>query len=299
MLDCAKLGSVNWDDVQVLLALLRGKKLEVAAKRLGVDTSTLSRRVARLEEQLGARLFVRTREGLKPTATAERLLPHAEAMEANVVALQAALHSGEERASGLVRIATTESLARILVVEGLLEVRRTHPDLVIEILGENRPVDLARGEADVAVRLAALKQASLKARCVGRTGVGMFASPGYLAQRALRDGDDLRGHDVLLPTGELSRLPEVEWLAAQAGVRVVFRSNSMQALMDASAAGLGLVPLALGWGDRAPGLVRARVLEHVPERKVWVVTHPVSSERLAVTVVVDRLVAIFERMMGT
>ena len=283
--------------MQVLLALHRGKKLEVAAKRLGVDASTLSRRVARLEEQFGARLFVRTREGLKPTATAERLLPHAEAMEANVAALEAALHSGEERASGLVRIATTESLARMLVVAGLLDLQQQHPELLIELLGDNRPVDLARGEADIAVRLAALKQSALKARCVGRTGVGLFASASYLATRPL--GASFRGHDVLLPAGELSRLPEVEWLASQDGARVVFRSNSMLALMDAAAAGKGLVPLPLGWGDSEKTLVRARVFEHVPERKVWVVTHEMSSERFAVTVVVNHLVALFERIMGS
>ena len=289
---------MNWDDVQVLLALVRGKKLDVAAKRLGVDASTLSRRVARLEEQLDSRLFVRTREGLRPTPAAERLLPHAEAIEANVAALQAAARSGEERASGPVRIATTEALARMLVVGGLLDLQQQHPDLVIELLGDNRPVDLARGEADIAVRLAALKHASLRARCVGRTGVGLFASPGYLATRPLGGSANLRGHDVLLPTGELSRLPEAEWLASRAGVRVVFRSNSMQALMDAAAAGKGLAPLPLGWGDREPGLVRATVLEGIPERKVWVVTHPMSSERFAVTVVTNHLVAIFERIMG-
>ncbi len=284
--------------MQVLLALFRGKTLEVAAKRLGVDASTLSRRLARLEKQLDARLFVRTREGLRPTATAERLLPHAEAVEGTVAALQAAVHAGEERASGLVRIATTEGLARMLVVEGLLDLQQKHPNLLIELFGENRPVDLARGEADVAVRAAALKHASLRARCVFRTGVGLFASAGYLAARPVHGGASLRGHDVLLPTGELSRLPETEWLASQAGVCVVFRSNSMQALMAASTAGKGLVPLPLGWGDREPGLVRATVLEGIPERKVWVVTHPMSSDRFAVTVVVNHLVAMFERIIG-
>jgi DNA-binding transcriptional LysR family regulator len=103
----------------------------------------------------------------------------------------------------------------------------------------------------------------------------------------------------LLPTGELSRLPEVEWLSSQDGARVVFRSNSMLALMDAASAGKGLVPLPLGWGDSEKALVRAKVLEHIPERKVWVVTHPISSERFAVGVVVNHLVAIFERIFGT
>ncbi|HVY49040.1 MAG TPA: LysR family transcriptional regulator, partial [Minicystis sp.] len=117
---------MHWDDVRVLLALLRAKNLHEAGVRLGLDASTVSRRLAALEANIDARLFTRTRDGLKPTATAERLLPHAEAMEADAAALARAAQAKDTRASGLVRIATTEALAEMLVREGLLGVGDEH-----------------------------------------------------------------------------------------------------------------------------------------------------------------------------
>jgi len=165
---------MQWDDVRIVLALLRAPKLADAAAGLALDASTLSRRLAKLEEEMGTRLFTRTRDGLQPTVVAERMRARAEAMEADVAALVHAMRS-DEPVTGTVRLATTESFARLLVMNGLLDLRASHPDLVIEILGENRPVDLTRGEADLAIRLSALRQPSLRARCVGQTGVGLFA----------------------------------------------------------------------------------------------------------------------------
>jgi len=288
---------VEWDDVRILLAVLRAKNLHEAGVRLGVDASTVSRRLTHLEARLEARLFVRTRDGLKPTVTAERLRPHAESMEASAACLVQATHAGEARTSGVVRLATTEAFARMLVTEGLLDVRTHHPDLVIELLSGNRPVDLARGEADIALRLAALKQPALRARCVAKMGIGLYATEAYLRARGtVRTPAGLRGHDVLLPTGELARLPEARWLAARTSTRVVFRSNSMPALIAAATAGHGLVPLPLGWGDSEPALERALVLDAVPLRKVWLVTHEATRERPAVDVVATEVASILGRI---
>jgi DNA-binding transcriptional LysR family regulator len=290
---------VEWDDVRVLLALLRAKNLHDAGARLDVDASTVSRRLSSLEKRLDARLFARTREGLRPTATAERLRAHAEGMEAQATALVQAIRAEDARASGVVRVATTEALARLLVSEGLLGLRREHPGLVIELYGGNQPVDLAGGDADIAVRLTALKQPSLRARCVARFGVGVFAAPAYLKARGMvRTATGLRGHDVLLPTGELSRLPEAQWLASRPGVRVIFRSNSMPALVAAAIDGNGLVPLPLGWGDGEPALERTLVLDAIPKRKVWLVSHETASGRPAVRVVTDQIAAIFRRIVA-
>ncbi len=289
----------GWDDLRVLLALLRAKNLHDAGAQLGLDASTVSRRLSGLEEKLDARLFVRTRDGLKPTATAEKLRAHAENMESEANALLQSAHAGHTKASGIVRVATTEAFARMLVSEGLLSLRAEHPDLVVELLSGNRPVDLARGEADMALRLAALKQPALRARCVAKMGVGLFASPAYLrAHGPVRQANGLRGHDVLLPTGELSRLPEAKWLVARARARVVFRSNSMPALVAAAVTGQGLVPLPLGWGDSEPALERALVLESVGERKVWLVTHEAASGRPAVELVSAQVASILQRIFA-
>jgi len=290
---------VQWDDVRIVLALLRAPKLADAAAGLALDASTLSRRLAKLEEEMGTRLFTRTRDGLRPTAVAERMRARAEAMETEAAALAHTMRA-DEPATGTVRLATTESFARLLVASGLLELRASHPDLVIELLGENRPVDLARGEADLAIRTAALRQPTLRARCVGKTGVGLFAAPSYLrAHRPIRGAGSLRGHDLLLPGGELARLPEARWLASLGDNRVALKSNSMPALLAAAVGGHGIVPLPLGWGDREPGLVRVMSLDAIPERKIWLVTHAAAAERPAVIAVSEHVAGILGRMFAS
>lgn len=290
---------MHWDDVRVLLLLLRGASLHKAAETLGVDRSTASRRVAALEAGLGAKLMVRTRDGMRPTATAERLRGHAEKMEAEALALELSARARQERATGVVRVATTEALAGFLVAEGLLDLREHHPDLVIELLGGNRPLDLSRDEADIAVRLAPLKDAALRVRAIAKLGIGLFASPAYVRARgAPKTPAQLRGHDVLLPAGDLAGLPEAKWLAARPGVRVVFRSSSMGALVAAAKAGHGVSTMTLAWGDREPGVERLFPIDEVPKRPVWLVTHAESGSRPSVKVVADRVASLFARAIA-
>jgi DNA-binding transcriptional LysR family regulator len=290
---------VDWDDVRVLLAVFRAKSLEGAARQVGLDASTVSRRLAHLEEKIEARLFVRTRDGMRPTAAADRLRAHAESMEREAAALVRAARARESHASGVVRVATTDALGRLLVAEGLLDLQREHPELVIELMGENRPVDLARGDADVAVRLAALRQPSLRARCLASMGVGLFAAPSYLAARGrVRGPAALEGHDVLVPSGELARLPEARWLARRPGVRVRLRSNSVASLVLAAVLGHGVVPLPVGWGDSEAGLERLFVLDAIPKRKIWLVTHESAAERPSVGVVAAQIATLLARVFA-
>ena len=288
---------MQWDDVRVLLAMFHARTLHEAGARLGLDASTVSRRLAALEKRSGGALFARTREGLRPTVLAERLLPIAERMEADAAALVHAMRADDATASGVVRVATTDSFARLLVSEGLLAVCTEHPGLAIELIAGNQPVDLSRGEADIAVRLAALRQPALRARCVATMGIGLFAAPSYLHKRGrVRSAPALRGHDVLVPSGELARLPEARWLAARPGVRVVFRSNSMPALLAAASAGMGIVPLPMGWGDSEPQLERVLALDLAGKRQIWVVSHESASKRGDVRVVSQQIASIFARM---
>jgi DNA-binding transcriptional LysR family regulator len=151
----------------------------------------------------------------------------------------------------------------------------------------------------MALRLSPLREASLRARKVARVGIGLFASPAYLAARGHpRTADALRGHDVILPSGELSRMPEARWLAERPGVRVAFRTSSMPALVAAAVAGVGLAPMGLAWGDGEPGVARALVLDEVPERTIWLVTPAEGATSPAARVVADRIVAIFAQKLG-
>jgi DNA-binding transcriptional LysR family regulator len=217
-------------------------------------------------------------------------------MEADATALSHAARATEVRAQGAVRVATTEAMGVYLVTQGLLGVREHHPDVEVVILGGNRPVDLERGEADVALRVSKVTEASLRVRCVARLPIGLFASPAYLRARGLPRGPSaLRGHDVLLPCAELENLPEARWLAARPGVRVAFRSSSMAALAAAAVTGEGIVALTVPWGDGEPGLERVLVIDDLAKRPIWLVTTAEAASRPAVRVVCDRIAAIYAR----
>ena len=128
-------------------------------------------------------------------------------------------------------------------------------------------------------------------------GVGLFAAPAYLRRRgAAKTAAGLRGHDVILPSGEIARLPEARWLASRPHLRVVFRANSMPALIAAAVAGRGIVPLAIGWGDSIPALERLFVLEAIPKRKLFLVTHEAAQARPAVRIVSERIAEILARL---
>ncbi len=289
--------SLDWDDARLLLGLLRAPSLAHGARTLGIDKSTASRRIEGLERTLGAKLFVRTREGLRPTATGERLRTHAERIEAEVLALTSAAVAGSEEVRGRVRIATTEGMATRLVAGGLLDLRASYPALEIELLGGNRPVDLARGEADLAVRVTPSRDPSLKVRVLGKFPLSLFASPSYLRARGVpRTPEQLHGHDALLASGELEDLPESRWLRERPGVRIVFRSSSLPALVEAAVRGHGLVPLTRAWGESVAGLDHLFELVSIPKRPTWLVVHPDVAKQPAVRLVADRIATAFRAL---
>jgi DNA-binding transcriptional LysR family regulator len=287
---------MTWDDVHVLLVMLEVRSLHDAGKRLGVDRSTVSRRLAGLEQQLGTQLFSRTRDGLRPTAAAERMRPFAEKMAVDAAAVEHAARSVEQSAAGVVRVAMTEAIAMLLVERDLLSLREQYPDVQIQISSKNQPVDLLRGEADLAVRISRLRHASLHVRCIARLPIALFAAPAYLTRRGRPTPARLGGHDVIVPGGDLARLPEARWLARRPGVRVAFSSNSVPALVAAAARGAGIVPLTAVIGDLDVRLERLQLIEELPPRAIWIVTPATSVMRPAVRVVADRIAQTFARL---
>ena len=280
---------MNWDDLQIFLAVTRSGQLQAAGDALGVDRTTVGRRLAALEGRLGVTLFTRTRSGLTLTAAGRAAVPRATRMDAEARALIAEA-APPERISGVVRLAVTDSLAPFLVERGLLGVCDAHPGLRLELLAGNRRLDLAMGEADLAVRVDPLKGASLRARCLGRAPVCLYASSAYLARRGRpRSVRALADHDAVLPSAELAVLPEAKWLAAQAH-GAVFSSNSMPALVAAASAGRGVVALTASWGDRVQGLERLFPVPGLPPRALWLVSTSESSRRPACVAVTRHLV---------
>jgi DNA-binding transcriptional LysR family regulator len=231
---------LRWDDAQVLLALQRAGSLSGAGVRLGVNASTVSRRLDALETALGARLYDRTPDGVRPTAAVESLLPHAEAMERAAADLVLAAQGREARPEGEVRVTAPPGVAEFLLAPALPRLLRRHPRLRVALDATVAYADLTRREADLALRTARPTSGDLLARKLGEARWGAFAAPAYAAELGtLRRLDQARwvtwGDDLahLAPARLLAeRVPESA---------LVVRTSHMGTQLAAATAGAGAV----------------------------------------------------------
>lgn len=264
-----------WDDVRVFLAVHRLGSHKRAARQLGVNATTVGRRIGALEQSLGARLFARTPEGLHTTAAGLGLVSHAERMELEALELQRELAGADRRLEGLVRVTASDGLLHYVLLPALAEFRRAHPALALELRSDTRVLDLSRREADVALRLLRPKEPSLVARRLGVLQLALFASREYLQSRGAPRGlGALSAHDWIGFDAALDELPQVKWLRRSVPeLRYVLRTNTTTAQVVACAEGHGIALLPVIVAAREPRLERLLPRLVGPARELWGVTH--------------------------
>ena len=218
----------DWDDLRVFLAVHRTRSHAAAARSLRVAATTVGRRLASLEADVGARLFTRTPEGLVGTSVSRALLVHAERMEAEVLESERLISGADARPTGRVRLTCGDGFAIAILAPGLPAFLQAHPGLEVEIRAEPRVLDLTRGEADVALRNVRPREGSLIARRLGVERYGLFAAPTYLARRGTpRSARDLTSHDLVLYDREYDRLRTQTWFRqTAAGARAAVRTSN-------------------------------------------------------------------------
>lgn len=277
----------EWSDLRCFLAVARAGTLSAAARELGVAQTTVSRRLDVLEELLGARLFDRTKGGLRLSAVGAEVLELACTMERAAAEVERRVRGQDQQLEGTVRITTTEAFARSHVVPCLAELQREHPGLRFEVIAGNRTLDIDGREADLAVRLVRPDDPSLVARRIGYIELGLYASAAYLEDHGLDLHDGLLGHRVAGYAGEMAGAPEARWLAEHAArATTVLRSNSIPALVAAVGSGMALaiLPSALA---QEQGLCCVAPLPELPRRPVWLVFHADLRDNARVRCVVD------------
>ncbi|HWL84983.1 MAG TPA: LysR family transcriptional regulator [Polyangiaceae bacterium] len=234
---------LHWDDVRLFLALCRARTVGNAAEVLGVDSSTVSRRLAALEEALSASLFDRGRDGIAPTEAAEDLLPVAEEIEEVMTRFATAAQGLEREAAGLVRITCPPDVADVLIAPLLSELLARHPALRVALDPGEAVLDLTRREADLALRTVRPVRGDLVVTRLVTAPWVLVATP-KIAQAlgTLRAWGDA----PWIGWGErLSSLGAARWLAKYAkGVEPLVRSDSLlvQVAVVAAGVGVGLVP---------------------------------------------------------
>jgi DNA-binding transcriptional LysR family regulator len=144
----------EWDDVRFFLAVARAGSLSGAARTLGVGHVTVGRRVTLLEKRLGVTLLNRTPDGFLSTSAGQAILRECVAMESAAIDLERVVAGRDSQIAGLVRVTTTEALAHHFVAPAIATLRQTHPELGVDLITGVRSLDIARREADLAVRFA-------------------------------------------------------------------------------------------------------------------------------------------------
>ncbi len=269
----------NWDDLRVFLAAHRGRSLAAAGRALGIDATTVGRRLAALEAAARTTLFQRTLAGLVPTAAADAIVEATRMMERQALLVARQITGDDTKVQGLVRLAVTDQFASHFLVDHLARLHVMHPGIELELVTSDRLADLARGDADLALRFSppgkAIPLASgaseVLAQKVGSVAVAVFASARYLAANGAPSGAyDLDGRDVVIPRASASFFPGAQWFrAAEARGKVVLRTDGLTGMAAATAAGLGLSALPVFMTLRYPHLTRIGKRTAVDERDVW------------------------------
>lgn len=272
----------NWDDLRLFLAVARSGGLLAASKRLGIDQTTVARRMSALEASFGSRLIDRSPRGVSLTGQGTALLLHAERMEAETLSAGEILGKVGQGISGVVRLATPESFGANLVAPAAAQLHARYPGLQLELASMARAVNLSRREADIAIGLSRPERGQLVSRKLADYRLGLYASRDYVAREGAPDRiEDLRSRPLIWYIDEMIDLPELRYLDQFAqDARTVFRSSSIVAQHAAIASGLGLGILHRFTADADSRLVR--VLDDVIalKRTYWLTVHG-DSQRIA------------------
>jgi len=284
----------EWSDFKIVLALGRGGSVAGAARLLGVDNSTVSRRLAAVEAALGACLIVRGGREFSFTPEGKAALAAAEAMEASVALAATSIRAAKTEIEGVVRISCVPSIVRALMPFPAV-VAEKHPKLTVELDSAARIVDLAKGDADIAIRLARPTEIDVIAKHGYEMGLGLYASKAYVAKRGLPNNPRaLREHDLILFAKSFLHLPWIKWIeefagTASAAVRV--DSAEMAHAMVLSGGGIGVI--ACIYGDQSSELVRI-LPESVIHTIGYIVYHESMRNSAKIQAVAEALGAFFE-----
>ncbi|MBI2768229.1 MAG: LysR family transcriptional regulator [Burkholderiales bacterium] len=278
-------------DLQVLLALVRGGNLAQAAARLSADASTVFRSVQRIEKSLGQRLFERTRAGYLPSDAMLEIARHAERIEAELEAARAATARPSAEVAGRVRVTTTDSVLRGLVLPGLPALAALHPLLQLELRAGNELASLTRRDADLALRATPKAPDHLIGRPLGT--IRFVVCGARPADGSRRKRPALATLDWIAPDEAMPEHPSVRWRRKNLP-KVTPRHlvDGITGVVDAIKAGLGAGVVPLFMLDSEPRLAALSAPLEACESQLWLLAHPESRH-------LRRIAAVYQHFAAT
>ncbi|MFD1625545.1 LysR family transcriptional regulator [Azospirillum griseum] len=261
----------DWDDVRYFLAVARQGSLSAAARQLGVNHSTVLRRIAGLEGAMGVRLFDKLPRGYVLTAAGEEMHRTALAMEETLAAASLRLSGRDAQIDGTLRVTTVDIIALHVLPRHLAAFRQRHPGIRVDVTIAEASLSLTRREADIAIRLIGQPPDTL----VGRVVSGLAFAPYAAAPLAERHGDAPLSAAAWASVDEsFDHTSMARWMKATIPAeRIAYRVNSVAALVEGVRAGLGFGLLPCALADRMPDLRRVGPAVEDSGIKMWLLTH--------------------------
>jgi DNA-binding transcriptional LysR family regulator len=263
---------MDWDDLRVFLAVARTESLSGAGRRLKIDPATVGRRVQRLEDSIGARLFSKSPQGYALTEEGSRLIAHAERAEAAALAAAESL-SGPEGLTGLIRLGAPDGCANYLLPQVIARICDGNPGLEVQVVALPRVFNLSKREADMAIAVSRPEAGRLTVQKLTDYRLHLAASRGYLAAHPVATPADLKGHRFVGYIPDLIFDKELDYLSEIGAPPVTFSSNSVSVQLNflRQGAGIGVVhDFAL---SAAPELVRVLPDAVSLTRAFWLIRH--------------------------
>jgi DNA-binding transcriptional LysR family regulator len=264
---------LSWDDFRYVKAIAQGRSLASAAEELGVNHSTVFRRLGQIEGRLGSRLFERSRSGYSLTPCGEEMVRLAEQMENEILSFERQVTGRDLRPSGELRVTTNDALLVHMMSDLFAGFRRTYPEITLDVVISNSSLNLSKRDADVAIRATNRAPETLVGRRVAAFGCAVYGSRSNAPQRF--DMVDLRHYDWVGLGENLAGIKLAKWLRDHVpNERIVYRVNTVLGLAEATQAGIGLSLLPCIIGASTSGIVQLSNV--IPEvgGELWLLTHP-------------------------
>lgn len=262
---------LDWDDLRFFLAVAARGSISGTATELRTSHSTVLRRLASLEKQLGARLFKRLPSGYVITSAGERLRERLAGVAEQIAGAQRQLGGLDTRASGIVRVTSTDTLTHRALMPLIAEFQGTHPEIRLQVAVNNTFLSLTKREADVAIRPSSRPSENLVGRKIGYLQTALYASKSYWKTQARKPFAE---HRWIVPDESLAHLAQAQWAAKHVPAeRIAVSVDTLVGMAGAVRAGVGIGMLLTLLGDADDQLVRIREPDPQLDTDVWILTH--------------------------
>jgi DNA-binding transcriptional LysR family regulator len=266
--------SISWDEFRLVKAIAETGSLAGAGDVLGLNHSTVFRRLNSLESELGSRLFERARAGYLPTPAGEEMVALATQMFDGITEFERRVAGRDVKPSGELRITTNDSLVAHLTTPLFGAFCKAYPEIKLDVVIDNRALNLSKRDADVAIRATAEPPETLVGRRIATIAWSIYGAA-QCGIPATDDPVDLADHTWIGFGDALSGIGPARWMGrAVPGAKIFYRLNTVLGLSQAAEAGIGISFLPCFIGDQSHKLTRLLRAPMLFDASLWLLTHP-------------------------